>query len=179
MPPDGALEFTPYVVETADESRELLGDVLGGSIAAQHLAPIAPRDLAFHFLDRSTVTLRDAFTPAMVDVRDRLQTLSDTYANVPAKFPACTLDTVSRIARAADAEADVFFGLLPGTNGTGPTMRRAHVPADFRWVTSKGKPASGIYLVPSDQSDDMNTNPWSGSPSSAPAMPQRRWAGLR
>ena len=61
-------------------------------------------------------------------------------------------------------EADVLFGLLPGTNGTGPAMRRALAPEGYTWVTSDGRQARGPLLVPSNLSDEMNTNPWSGRP---------------
>lgn len=45
------------------------------------------------------------------------------------------IDNQSQTARPADAEGDVWYGLLSGTNGTGPAMRRALAAPGLRWVT--------------------------------------------
>lgn len=82
----------------------------------------------------------------------------------PASTPPIYVDRASRQVLSLEPEADRFYGLLPGTNGTGPAMRRACVPADFTWLASDMKQARGVLLVPSDQSDELNTNPWSGKP---------------
>lgn len=82
----------------------------------------------------------------------------------PASTPPIFISPAERRVLSLDRDADRFFGLEPGTNGTGPAMRRACVPADFTWLDSSGKPARGVYLQPSDTSDGINTNPWSGRP---------------
>ena len=80
----------------------------------------------------------------------------------PASTPPIFVDNASRQVLALDSEADTFFGLLPGTNGTGPAMRRKCVPDDFTWISSDCRRARGVYSVPSDRSDELQTNPWSG-----------------
>ncbi len=71
-----------------------------------------------------------------------------------------------------NGDADAFFGLRPGTNGTAATMRRAVVEAHYRgtetgsgpmhWVRADGARPTGINLVPNSCSDTRFTDPWSG-----------------
>lgn len=82
----------------------------------------------------------------------------------PASTPPIFVDRGTRQVLALDAEADRFYGLAPGTNGTGAAMRRACVPSDYVWLSSDCRPARGVLLVPSGSSDELETNPWSGRP---------------
>lgn len=82
--------------------------------------------------------------------------------HAPDPTPPIYVEHTTRRALALDRDADVFFGLLPGTNGTGPAMRRACVPEGYAWLTSDMRPARGVLLVPSSDSDSLQTNPWSG-----------------
>lgn len=82
---------------------------------------------------------------------------ADVYT--PASTPPIFVSAAERAVLSLDPEGDRFYGLLPGTNGTGPTMRRACVPADYQWLTSEGKPALGPTLVPTADSD-LVQNQW-------------------
>jgi len=82
----------------------------------------------------------------------------------PASTPPIYVEHATRRVLSLEPEGDRFYGLEPGTNGTGPAMRRAVVPPGYTWLDSSGKPARGVFSVPSDHSDELQTNPWSGRP---------------
>ena len=89
---------------------------------------------------------------------------AEFHGYTPASTPKIVIEHTSRRVMSLTLEGDRFYGLLPGTNGSGPTMRRACVPDGYVWLTSEGDRARGVYLVPSDTSDELQTNPWSGRP---------------
>lgn len=64
----------------------------------------------------------------------------------------------NNVARPLTREADEFFGLLPGTNGTAATTRRELYAPGASWVRSDGRAAVGVTMVPS--STQVFRNPW-------------------
>ncbi len=76
------------------------------------------------------------------------------------------INPASKVITTESRDADDFYGLVPGTNGTAATCRRALVegtitePATYRWVRSTGHRATGISYVPSDCSDADYSSPW-------------------
>lgn len=76
-----------------------------------------------------------------------------------------SVDYVTREVRALEREADAYYGLEPGTNGTGAIMRRMGIgEPDYRWIRFNGRPAVGVTLIPTNTSDNLTSNPWSGKP---------------
>lgn len=67
---------------------------------------------------------------------------------------------IDRTVRPVTPEGDRFYGLESGTNGTGAEMRRLNVPAGLEWRRHDGKPATGLYLRPTGNSEGVN--PWDG-----------------
>jgi len=63
------------------------------------------------------------------------------------------------IATPIDEEADRFFGVERGTNGTAAAMRRELAAPGARWQTSDGRPALSLTLV---AAGNVWRNPWSG-----------------
>lgn len=61
--------------------------------------------------------------------------------------------------RPTDADGDVFFGLVSGTNGTGPALRRTLVAqVGLTWLCSDGRRAVGTLLIPTG--NVYTENPW-------------------
>jgi hypothetical protein len=83
----------------------------------------------------------------------------------PASSPAIFVDHTSKHVLSLEPAGDVFFGLLPGTNGTAAiTRRKCGAPDDYTWHSSDCRRARGVFSVPSGRSDELQTNPWSGRP---------------
>jgi hypothetical protein len=88
---------------------------------------------------------------------------SSTFS--PASEPGVFIDHQSKQVLSLEPDGDTFYGLLPGTNGTGPAMRRRCAPAGYTWFSARDcRPARGVFSVPSGRSDELQTNPWSGRP---------------
>lgn len=77
----------------------------------------------------------------------------------PASTPQIYVDHAAKQVLSLEEEGDTFFGLLPGTNGTGPAMRRKCVPDGYVWLTSRCKRALGVYSVPTNTSEEI-PNHW-------------------
>lgn len=63
-------------------------------------------------------------------------------------------------AQPTDRDADAFYGLLPGTNGTAAACRRELVAPGCKWVCSDGSPAKGVLSIP--PAVPSFRNPWGG-----------------
>lgn len=59
-------------------------------------------------------------------------------------------DHVTRTVQPLDRDGDEHFGLAPGTNGTGPEMRRTctPIPAGYTWRRHDGSHALGVLVSP-------------------------------
>lgn len=87
-------------------------------------------------------------------MRDRQPPPSDTTV---------VIDHVKRTIRPSSVDADDYFGLALGTNGTAAICRRALVePKGYRWLRARGAIALGVTLVPTARSEHHYVNPWTG-----------------
>lgn len=80
--------------------------------------------------------------------------------------PCLVVDGNNATVRPESPDGDSYYGLASGTNGTAAATRRAAAlgcvtsSMPLRWVCSDGKPAAGLNLIPSSNSDRVNANPW-------------------
>lgn len=76
---------------------------------------------------------------------------------------AVVVDAEAKTVRPANADADAYYGLGPGTNGTAAITRRAAAaPEGFTWVRSDGTPATGLNYLPGQRNPMNIPSPWSG-----------------
>lgn len=84
--------------------------------------------------------------------------------------PAVTVDHATKTIRPSTKDGDDYYGLSVGSNGTATITRRACVTpsgtgpkgvAAYRWVRFDGRPAVGLTLIPSADSE-LTPNPWGG-----------------
>lgn len=68
----------------------------------------------------------------------------------------------TRTVQPNSSEADDYYGLALGSNGTAAQGRRASAPEGYTWLRADGAPAYGITLTPSANSDTEFVNPWTG-----------------
>lgn len=86
----------------------------------------------------------------------------------PLEQHPCTVDSSTATIRPQTPRGDDFYGLAYGTNGTAAIFRRALVELNIsggvplRWVRANGKPAAGVNYVPTENSNLIHTDPWSG-----------------
>jgi hypothetical protein len=81
----------------------------------------------------------------------------------PATTPGVFVDHNAHQVLSLEPEGDVFYGLIPGTNGTAAITRRlCAAPDGYEWIASDCRKARGVFVVPSNRSDGYQTNPWSG-----------------
>ena len=72
------------------------------------------------------------------------------------------IDHETQTIKPLDAEGDSYFGLVVGSNGSATICRRElYTPAGYTWVRFNGRPAVGITLIPSADSDST-PSPWEG-----------------
>lgn len=72
--------------------------------------------------------------------------------------PAHEVEIRGDVVRPRSPDGDQFYGLEPGTNGSGAAMRRRVVAEGLHWVRHNGSAATGLLLVPSSRATWVN--PW-------------------